>query len=183
MHHLLSTAIAFGLFLTACNRPEQGMPFQGLRASALPPVYSEPHPSSAGPAESYSHSIPIPMANRMIKSYRDAVQCAENTQALRYWIFNADTLRNWLNSSSGQAIKNLKIYPAHTMQYILSGHEGQLPPVNSHALTVIIVGLDSNNHYVYSSAGGAYNRCMPCPSECLNGDDDDLLPPSTGGVN
>lgn len=115
----------------------------------------------------YSRTIPIDTANRMIQSYLDAIDYTVNTNAIRSWVFNADTLRNYLNSAKGKDIRNLRLLLAHSLEYIHAGHEGVMPPLNSHDLTLVIVGLDENNDYIYSSEGGPLDRCMPCPTECL----------------
>lgn len=114
--------------------------------------------------------ISVDTANRMIASYLNSIHYKENTNAIRSWTFNADTLRRFLNSDSGRQIVRLKLMLAHTMKYIEDGHEGQPLPVDSHELTLVIIGVDAHGKYRRNEQNNAYDHCAPCPSDCVNGD-------------
>lgn len=121
---------------------------------------------SAPPAAAHSVFIPVSLANRMIKSYLNGIDYTVNNHEIRSWIVNADTLRRFL-SLHNEKIVNLKLMIAHNMDYINAGHEGQRPPVNSNALTLVIAGVDADNNYVYTDEGTVPERCQPCPEECI----------------
>lgn len=115
------------------------------------------------PGVPYSRSLSPDSANRMIRSYLHAVDYTVNTEALRAWFFDADTLRAFLQNKQ---IKHLKFFLAHTAEYAFSENEGTLPPLNSHVLTFVLAGVDENNHYIYSDEGGPYDFAFPCPPRC-----------------
>lgn len=115
------------------------------------------------PGTPYSRPISRDSANRMIRSYLHAVNYSVNTEALRAWFFDADTLRAFLQNKQ---IKHLKLFLAHNAEYAFSENEGVLPPLNSHVLTFILAGIDENNNYIYSDEGGPYEYALPCPPRC-----------------
>lgn len=125
----------------------------------------------------YSRPILIDTANRMIQSYLDGINYTVNTQEVRSLIFDADVLRNYINDTTQGIIKNVKFIFAHTLDYIHSGHEGQRPDTNNHALTMIIVGVDQNGNYVYTPDNKAMDFLQPCPPQCYDEGDavNDLL--------
>jgi hypothetical protein len=118
-------------------------------------------------ASQYSKPISIDTANRMITSYLHGINDTVNTEEIRSFVFNASVLRDYLNDTSRGQIENVKFLLAHNLEYIHSGHEGQRPDTNSHALTLIIVGVDASNNYVYTVEGKAMDFCMPCPDACI----------------
>jgi|GEM_PF-914754 hypothetical protein len=117
-----------------------------------------------------SRGIKIATANRMIRSYLQGINSQVNTNETRSWTFNADTLRRYLSEGKGKQIVRLKLMLAHSLDYIDSGHEGERPAANSHALTLIVVGLDQNNEYIYNPEGEPYEHAFPCPPRCLGTD-------------
>lgn len=120
--------------------------------------------------QDFSSGIPIDTANRMINSYLQGINYQVNTNEIRSWTFSADSLRRLLTAGNGKQIVRLKLLLAHSLEYIHAGHEGERPPVNSHALTLIVVGLDQNNNYIYNPEGEAYEHAFPCPPRCLGRD-------------
>lgn len=128
------------------------------------------NPEETGSNGDYSTLISIDTANRMIKSYLNSIDYKVNTKEIRSWSFNANVLRTYLNSEKGKDITDVRFFLAHTMSYIMSGHEGQRLPDDSHGLTLIIIGVDSTGKEVYTTLNKAYNHCMPCPEKCYNGD-------------
>jgi hypothetical protein len=118
------------------------------------------------PDTMYSKPIHIDSANRMIMSYLNAINYTVNTNETRSLIFDANVLKNYLNTGNGQ-IKKIKFIFAHNMNYINSGFEGERPSSNDNALTLIIVGVDGNGNYVFDPNQKALDFCQPCPTECL----------------
>lgn len=121
-------------------------------------------------ADEFSSGIPIDTANRMIESYLHGINYQVNTNEIRSWTFSADTLRRFLQEGNGKKIVRLKLMLAHSLAYIHGGHEGERPPINTHALTLIVVGIDENNNYIYNPEGEAYEHAFPCPPRCLGRD-------------
>lgn len=160
---LCTSAIIAGA-CSSCDHKSMTTPANASAHHATALFQSGP---AAIPAASYSQPVSINDANRMIKSYLNGIDYTRNTNEIRSWIFNADTLRQYLSSGAGADIRYLKLMLAHSMEYIISGNEGKRPPANSHALTVVIVGVDNENDYIYNAEGDAYEYCMPCPPECL----------------
>lgn len=151
------------MLLSACGRFSL--------SDLFPSTSAQTSPTGPGQEDSnYSQTIPIDTANRMILSYLHSIHYETNTNAIRSWSFNADTLRNYLNSQAGSHVTNIRFFLAHTMSYILGGHEGQQLPVNSHDLTIIIIGVDSTGSVVYKSEDRVFNHCLPCPDACYGGD-------------
>lgn len=116
----------------------------------------------------YSQPIPLDTANRMIQSYLTSIGYPGNNSEIRSWAFNADTLRNFLNTLDGQRVKYLKFFMAHTQSYINSGHYGQRPEnILAADFTLIIAGVDSAGKYVLAKLYKPYDQCMPCPYNCI----------------
>ena len=112
----------------------------------------------------YMQSIPIDTANSMIKSYLTSVNYPEMDTAIRSFNFDADTVRAYLNSHT--SIVTVKFMFAHQPTYISSGNYGKYSGMNPNAMTMVIVGLNSNNEYVLSSTNGMYDHFRPCPNFC-----------------
>lgn len=148
------TALALTMFLS-CNR--MGRPLDDLIGGVSAKSMGILVPGS-------SRFIPADTANRMIKSYLNGINYRNNTGEIRSWTLNADTLRSFLKDNK---IVALKLMLAHNREYILSGHEGQLPAQNTAALTVIIAGVDPGGDFVYHADNEVLNRCQPCPTECI----------------
>lgn len=117
----------------------------------------------------YSQPIPVDTSNKMIMSYLRSIEYETNKKAIRSWAFNADTLRRYLNEGKGKNIMTMKFMLAHTLTYINSGHYGERPsPLdNNHALTIVLVGVDSTGNYVLNEEDMDYDQCMPCPENCI----------------
>ena len=80
------------------------------------------------------------VAKRMIQSYLDGINYKVNASAIRAWTVNADSLRSFAVDGS---IKYFTFTLAHTLDYIMTGHEGERPDSNSHPYTLVVSGLDS----------------------------------------
>ena len=126
-------------------------------------------PGSPGEGSAlYSQPIPVDSANRMIQSYLTSIGYPEENMEIRSWAFDADTLRNYLNSEEGQHIKHIKFFMAHTLGYINSGHYGERPDkMYADDFTVIIAGLDSTGNYVLNKLDMPYDQSLPCPYRCV----------------
>lgn len=133
--------------------------FSALAASVLVSACHHRPPLN----EPYSKPVSIDSANIMISSYLVSIKDSINKEALRSLFYNADVLKDFLNSN--QDIQKLKFVFAHTQEYINAGHYGQLPDSNSHAVTLVIVGVNSKGDYVYCN-NMALDFCQPCPSNC-----------------
>ena len=100
----------------------------------------------------------------MIGSYLASVSTnTDQHEYLRSLVFNADTLRNYLENNS---IKRVKFMLAHPMAYIDAGGENRYAGTRADALTMIIVGLDSSANYVFAHGNSVYDHLEPCPRHC-----------------
>jgi hypothetical protein len=105
----------------------------------------------------------------MIQSYLTAINSTVNTQEIRSLEFDADVLRAYLAQHLGDTSKRIEKFKfifAHSLDYVNSGNEGKRPDTNSHALTFVIVGVDKDGNYVYTSGGEALDFAQPCPPRC-----------------
>lgn len=117
----------------------------------------------------FSRPINIDTANRMIQSYLTAINSTVNTEEIRSLEFDADVLRAYLAqhlASKNKRIEKIKFIFAHSLDYVNSGNAGKRPDTNSHALTFVIVGVDSAGNYVYTKNGAALDFAQPCPPRC-----------------
>lgn len=167
MKQLLVLAITIAL-LSACN----GNRHEFL--NALPVGSASARAGSPGTGRVCSKPVAIPVANRMIQSYLSGINASINRNAVRSWEVSADTLRRYLSGENGKKIVRLKLMLAHTMAYIHSGNEGRREPVNSHDVTIVMVGVDAGNNLVYNGENMPYDYAMPCPPECL-GDTSEVI--------
>lgn len=119
--------------------------------------------------DGYSRFLELDSANRMIRSYLNGIDYRVNTNETRSLLFNADTLRKYLNDPTGQRVKTVKFFLAHNWDYILSGREGLRHRPNDNALTLVIVGVDENGNYVPPPGRrhGGFDFCQACPSRCV----------------
>lgn len=120
----------------------------------------------------YSQAIKIDTANRMIASYLSSINYPSNDSSLRSLTFDADTLRAYLNDSR---IVTLKFMLAHQPGYMNGGRYGLNCGMKASALTVVIVGMDENDRYIYNNRSMVYEHAMPCPNSC-SGLSSSLLP-------
>jgi hypothetical protein len=111
----------------------------------------------------YSQQIARDTANRMIESYLASVNYPGSNTGLRSLSFDADTLRSYLNDNR---IVTLRFALAHTQSYMNSGHYGQNSGTNAGSLTLVIIGLDQNDNFIYSSKNMVYDNMLPCPTFC-----------------
>lgn len=117
----------------------------------------------------FSRPVNIDTANRMIQSYLAGINSAVNTEEIKSLEFDADVLRLYLSQHLGtnlKRIEKLKLVLAHNLEYVNSGNFGKRPDTNSHALTLVIVGVDKDGNYVYTKNGAALDFAQPCPPRC-----------------
>lgn len=112
--------------------------------------------------------IPVDSANKMILSYLTSIHFAQNDTDLHSLIFDADSLRAFLNNTN---ITKVKFMFAHTLDYINNGGQNQYCGYQSGALTIVVAGYDSSNNYVFynypqSPTEMVLEHGMPCPSNC-----------------
>ena len=112
---------------------------------------------------SYSQSISIDTANRMLTSYLNGVGYPGVDTAVRSLVFDADTLRTYLANPN---IATLKFMFAHKQSYMNSGHQGIGSGLNPEAITLIVVGLNEDDHYVPNNRGEVYDHLINCPNTC-----------------
>ncbi len=103
----------------------------------------------------------------MIGSYLSSINYAENDTTLRSLTFDADTLRAYLNDTSHGKIVTLKFMLAHTPNYLANGNFGINAGLHAAAITLVVVGLDEQNNYVYNRNNQVYDYMNPCPTTCL----------------
>lgn len=116
----------------------------------------------------YSQPITKDSANRMIQSYLTSINYPSNDSSLTSLTFDADTLRSYLNDPGHSKIVTLKFMLAHKQAYMNSGHYGQYAGTRSNALTLVIVGLDDDEKYVYSRTSNVYDHLGNCPDRCTS---------------
>jgi hypothetical protein len=121
---------------------------------------------SPGGGIDYSQPISKDSANRMIQSYLTSINYPANDTTLTSLSFDADTLRSYLNDPGHAKIVTLKFMLAHKQSYMNSGKYGQFAGTKSNALTLVIVGLDDDDKYVYSRANNVYDHLGNCPDKC-----------------
>lgn len=159
MKKFMMPALALALCLPACK---------GYRPDFLEPGAARGAARAAvAAADVCSRPVAIPTANRMIKSYLGGIDYLHNTDAVRSWLVSADTLRHYLSEGKGKSIVRVKLMLAHTMAYIHSGSEGRPAPVNSHDVTIVMVGVDQQGDLVYNPEHMPYDYAFPCPPACL----------------
>jgi hypothetical protein len=112
----------------------------------------------------FSQYITMETANQMINSYLASVNYPANDSDLQSLIFNADSLRAYLNSNPN--IKQVKFMFAHTMDYINAGNYGVNCGYQTGELTMIVAGFDGSNNYVYAPGNMVLEHAQPCPSFC-----------------
>lgn len=111
----------------------------------------------------YSSSIPTDTANKMIQSYLNSVGYPSVDTSIRSLSFDADTMRAYLQNSNIVTIKFMIAHNAATA-YGTTNAAGLLDPAQ---MTMIIVGLDDNENYIYNNQNGVYDHFSPCPVNCV----------------
>ncbi|ANI88844.1 hypothetical protein A9P82_05800 [Arachidicoccus ginsenosidimutans] len=125
-------------------------------------------PASSGISDTIHYGgspIGTAQANRMISAY-----LANAANGATHSLFiDADTLRHYLNNKN---IRALKFFLARPVD-----EQSRRATADSNRLTLVIAGIDADEHYVLTGNGDVYNEVSPCPTECPPGDaGSDLLP-------
>ena len=123
------------------------------------------HSTSRLSGSQYSQSIKLDTANKMLQSYLNSVGYPAVDTAIRSLSFDADTLRAYLQNPN---ITTLKFMFAHQPAYMNNGGNGVQSGMKPNALTMIIVGLNDDQHYVLNNRNEVYEHFVPCPSSCPN---------------
>lgn len=116
--------------------------------------------------------ITLDTGNKMINSYLNSINYTVNDTDVRSFIVDAGALKKYLDSA--QNITQIKIFFAHTLSYINSGHENQFAGYQSGALTLILAGVNDSGNYVYYPGDMVIDHSAHCPSNC---------PPGSAGNN
>jgi len=156
-----------GLVYDNCVPCPTNCPISGTASEDIFPV-SESEKSNNNYHSVYSVSaasapVTIDTANKMLESYLLSINAGSIDTNLQSLIVNADTLRNYLKDTS---IRNFKLMFAHTLTYINGKGRGINCRYSNKDLTLIIVGYNSSNNYVYNQQGLVYDNCTPCPTAC-----------------
>ena len=106
--------------------------------------------------------ITVAQANRRINSYLNSIGYPNRDQKIRSWIIDADSLRLYLQDTS---IKKLKVFMAHSQEYIDSGNEGQPPVQGQIPETIILAGVNRNSNDALP-LDMAMDNSVPCPRMC-----------------
>lgn len=104
--------------------------------------------------------ISLDEANSMIKSYLTSIQYPGNDSDLRSLLYNADSLRAYLQDTS---IRQLK------MMFAGTSTTPDAPGGYGQGTTIIIAGVDGNGNYKLFKdvAAAALDRAIPCPKNCM----------------
>jgi len=169
MKHFPIVALIIVISLMACQKKEREV-LPDTTSSASGGSGNNPLSTMArftpGSGIDYSQPISKDSANRMIQSYLTSINYPTNDTTLTSLSFDADTLRSYLNDPSHAKIVTLKFMIAHKQTYMNSGHYGQFAGTRGNALTLVIVGLDDDDKYVYARANNVYDHLGNCPDKC-----------------
>lgn len=154
------SAIIFGICLQACLKSDGAPRFDQRRLDWLDGKADERFEMPPS-----GQHLSIDTANRMIRSYLSGINYKVNTEAIRAWTVAADSLRSYAKNSS---VKYFTFTLAHTLDYMLSGHEGLRPDSNSHAYTLIVKGLNASYQTVTLPDGKVLDQMVPCPDLCVD---------------
>lgn len=103
----------------------------------------------------------------MIQSYLTSINYPDNDSSLRSLTFDADSLRSYLNDTTHGRIVTIKFMLAHNKDYA-TNYYGKPAGLNGNAITMVLVGLDDNNNYIYNRNNKVYDHLNPCPYNCGN---------------
>jgi hypothetical protein len=156
-------SLATILFISACSKDSDNYtPVAGNQAQLIQqnPTYTGVKFRYSG--ADYSQPIPIDDANNMIQSYLTSINYPNNQTDLRSLTFDADTLRAYL--ADGR-IKTLKFMLAHQPGYAATNY-GMNAGMKANAITMVIVGLNESEQYIYNGNDMVYEHFRPCPDHC-----------------
>lgn len=133
-------------------------------------------PTATAVAEDDDHYIPVDSANKMIGSYLGSI--SGNDSALHSLILDANVLRSYLNSDSGQEITQMKIMFAHKLTYINDGGGNKPCGYNYAGLTLVLAGFKPDGSFILGPNKSAIDNAFPCPANCSSAGQaaDDYLP-------
>lgn len=151
------------LFFGACSKEN---------STTTPVTQTTPIPGNGGTrpemrfsGENYSQAISVDQANLMIQSYLTSINYPTNNDEIRSFTFDADTLRNYLNDTTKGRIVTLKFMLAHKPTYAQS-YFGIPSGMKPNAMTIVVVGMDEDDKYIYNHANQVYDHFNPCPDYC-----------------
>lgn len=154
------------LFLGACSKENNApAPAQSTNTYTSPGGGRAPQMRFSG--DNYSQAISIEQANQMIQSYLTSINYPNQDEDIRSFVFDADTLRSYLNDTSKGRIVTLKFMLAHQPSYSQK-YFGVPSGMKPDAMTLIVVGMDEDDKYIYNRANQVYDHFRPCPNTCDN---------------
>ena len=160
MKNALQTIALFLLVCSGCNEQNSKTTSQSDKLQRTQNLLS---PND----DDYSKEINIDTANRMISSYLTGINYEVNTEEIKSLFVDANVLKNYMDQAdTAHPIKKFKLVFAHSLDYIHHGQEGLRPDSNSHALTLVVVGVDGDGNYVYTNNHTAIDYVQPCPNSC-----------------
>jgi hypothetical protein len=168
MKNYATILLSFMLFSTACKKdsnPMEPLNVTGTTAGGAGNFGGHAPLQFRYSGADYSQAISIADANSMIQSYLTSIDYPNNDSDLRSLTFDADTLRAYLNDTSHGRIVTLKLMLAHTPAYAQSSY-GKPAGLKANAMTLVMVGLDENERYIYNRDNRVYEHFSPCPTQC-----------------
>lgn len=170
MKNYATILMSLMLFSTACKKdsnPTEPLNVSGTSSGGAGNYGGRPSLQFRYSGADYSQAISIADANSMIQSYLTSIDYPNNDSDLRSLTFDADTLRSYLNDTTHGRIVTLKLMLAHTPAYMQNSY-GKPAGLKAGAITLVIVGLDENDRYIYNRDNKVYDHGHPCPSLCDN---------------
>lgn len=159
------------LTILSCKKDSdisQGTLFSATPVQSISQHIMAGHTNGRYSGSGYSQPIPVDTANKMVLSYLQGVGYPSVDTATRSMVFDADTLRAYLQNPN---IATMKFMFAHKQSYMNSGNTGIGSGMNPEALTMVVVGLDENDQYILNPRGQVYDHLANCPIQCPGSSD------------
>jgi hypothetical protein len=150
------------LAFSACKKENQEIQTATQQTANTPPF----NPLFRYAGEDYSQAVTIDFANNLIQSYLTSINYPNNDSTIRSFTFDADSLRTYLNDTTHGKIATLKFMFAHQPSYVADGNYGKNAKFKGSAMTMVVVGLDEDDRYVYTKNNRVYEHMRPCPNYC-----------------
>jgi hypothetical protein len=163
MKQAILISFLFAIALGSCKKENQEIQTTTQQTNATPPFSS----MYRYVGEDYSQAVTISFANNLIQSYLTSINYPNNDSTLRSMTFDADSLRTYLNDTTHGRIATLKFMFAHQPSYAQNNY-GKNAKFKGSAMTMVIVGLDEDDHYIYTKNNRVYEHVRPCPALCDN---------------
>lgn len=165
MHYLFYGIFCLSLCtMIACQKDEKPTTTLATQNNNAPTIQS-----------GISSFIDSAAANVQIASYLSSIDTF-NTAQVKSFILDAASLRTYL---ANNAIEQIKIMIGHQSVVIGSSLPTPYQYLNTGSMSLVLVGVDNNNNYVYHNTNEVINRSRDCPINCyVTGNaSNDLLTP------